>query len=155
MDGRVSSWSHAYGVGKYTADFNHSEIDNRFTHTSQIRLLCSRITWRSEKHLRLIRISPWTFHFHETELFIQKVIHEFISRISAYPTFWRCKVFAYSPTPAPRGSGLTPMIWLHENFRILVKNVTLGTSEWTRVLRNTRNGHIEAVSLNYPPHPYK
>jgi hypothetical protein len=38
-------------------DFNHPEIDSRFAHRSQIRLLFSHFTWRPEKHLRLIRIS--------------------------------------------------------------------------------------------------
>jgi hypothetical protein len=37
--------------------------------------------------------------------------------------------FLNSPTLAPRGSGLTPTIRFRENFWILVKNVTLGTSE--------------------------
>jgi hypothetical protein len=41
---------------------------------------------------------------------------------------------------------LTPTIQFHENLWISVKNVTLGTSEWTRVLRKPRNGRIEASS---------
>jgi hypothetical protein len=36
-----------------------------------------------------------------------------------------------------------------------VKNVTLETSEWTRVLRKFLNGRIEVSSWNYPPRPYK
>jgi hypothetical protein len=60
------------------------------------------------------------------------------------------RFFPNSPTLAPWGSGLTPTIRFHENSRIPVKNVTLGSSEWTRVLRIFRNGHIEAVSWNYP-----
>jgi hypothetical protein len=58
-----------------------------------------------------------------------------------------------SPTLAPRGSELTLMIQFREYPWILVKNVTLGMSEWTRVLRISRNGHIEAVSWNYPLSP--
>jgi hypothetical protein len=45
-----------------------------------------------------------------------------------------------SPTLARRGSGLTSTTRFHKNLRTLVKNVTLGTSEWTRVLRKSRNG---------------
>jgi hypothetical protein len=61
-----------------------------------------------------------------------------------------------SPTLAPRGSGLTPMIRFRENFWISVKNVTLGTSEWTRVLRKLHNGRFEVFSWNCPPPcPYK
>jgi hypothetical protein len=72
--------------------------------------------------------------------------------LQIYPQIWQIRHFEgvrflpNSPTLAPRGSGFTPMIQFHENSRILVKNVTLGTSEWTRVLRKTRNGHTEAVS---------
>jgi hypothetical protein len=78
-----------------------------------------------------------------------------------YHEFWQTRrfegvrFFPKSPTLAPRGSVLTQMIRFHENSWILVKNVTLGTSEWTHVLRITRNSHIEAVSWNYPPRPYK
>jgi hypothetical protein len=65
------------------------------------------------------------------------------------------RFFPNSPTLAPPGSRLTPTIRFYENFWILVKNVTLGTSEWTRVLRISHNGHIKAVSWNYPRRPYK
>jgi hypothetical protein len=78
-----------------------------------------------------------------------------ISRTSLNSTFRGSRVFLNSPTLAPRGSGLTPMIRFHENFRISVKNVTLGTSEGTRVTRKSRNGRLEARSRNCPPHPYK
>jgi hypothetical protein len=132
-------------------NLNHPEIDSRFAHRCQIRLLFSHITWRPKKHLRLIRISSWMFPFHETELFTPKEIHEF----RQIWHFEGVRVLPNSPTLAPRGSELTPTIRFHENSRIMERNVTLGTSEWTRVLWNTRNGHIEAVSWNYPPHPYK
>jgi hypothetical protein len=101
--------------------------------------------------LKLIKIPSWMFHFHETGALIPRAIRELISRISANPTFWGCKFFPNSPTLAPRGSGLTPTIWFHENSWILVKNNTLVTSEWTLVLRISRNGHIEAVFLKPPP----
>jgi hypothetical protein len=65
------------------------------------------------------------------------------------------RFFLNSPTLAPRGSGLTSTIRFHENLWISVKNVTLGTTEWTRVLRKPRNGRIEAGSWNCPPGPYK
>jgi hypothetical protein len=65
------------------------------------------------------------------------------------------RFFLNSPTLAPRGSGLTPTIRFHENLWISVKNVTLETSEWTRVLRKPLNGRIEADSWNCPPRPYK
>jgi hypothetical protein len=55
-----------------------------------------------------------------------------------------------SPTLVPRGSGLTLTIRFHENSRNSIKNVTLGTSEWTRVSLKTRNGHIKAVPRGYP-----
>jgi hypothetical protein len=58
-----------------------------------------------------------------------------------------------SPTLAPQGSGSTPTIRFHDNLRISVKNVTLGTSEGTRVTRKPRNGRIEARSRNYPLAP--
>jgi hypothetical protein len=63
--------------------------------------------------------------------------------------------FMNSPTLAPRGSGLTPTIRFHEHFRTSVKNVTLGTSEGTRITRKPCNGQIEARSQNYLPRPYK
>jgi hypothetical protein len=92
-------------------------------------------------------------HFHEIRALISKLIHEPFSWISANPAFRGCKVFPNSLTLAPRGSGLTPTIWFHENFWILVKNVTLGTSELTLVIWISRNGHTEAVSWNCPPAP--
>jgi threonyl-tRNA synthetase len=61
--------------------------------------------------------------------------------------------FLNCPTLAPRGSGLTATIRFHENHWISVKNVTLWTSEWTRVLRKPRNGRIEAGSWNCPLAP--
>jgi hypothetical protein len=64
--------------------------------------------------------------------------------------------FLNSPTLAPRGSGLTPTIRFHEKLWSSVENVTLKTSEWTHVLRKSRNGRIEASSWNCPPpRPYK
>jgi hypothetical protein len=130
-------------------DFNHPKIDYRFTHRSQIRLLFSHITWRSEKHLRLIRISSWTFPFHETELFIPQVTHEFWQ----IQHFEGVRFLPNSPTLAPRGSGLTPTIWFHENSRNLVKSVTLGTSEWTHVTRKNLNGRIEPFLETTPLTP--
>jgi hypothetical protein len=62
------------------------------------------------------------------------------------PDVSRVTGFPQSPTLAPRGSGLTPTIRFHENLRISVKNVTLETSEWTRVIRKSRNGRIKAGS---------
>jgi hypothetical protein len=55
-------------------------------------------------------------------------------------TFRGWRVFLNSPTLAPRGSGLTPTIRFHEPFGNLVKNVTLGTSEGTRVARGAKGG---------------
>jgi hypothetical protein len=78
-----------------------------------------------------------------------------ISRASLNSMFRGWRVFLNSPTLAPRGSGLTPMIRFHKNLRISVKNVTLGTSEGTRVTRKLCNGRPEARSWNYPPRPYK
>jgi hypothetical protein len=78
---------------------------------------------------------------------------ELVPWISAIRRFKGSRVIQSSPTVCPRGSGLTLTIRFHENFRTLVKNVTLGTLEWTRVLRKTRNGPIEAASWNYPPCP--
>jgi hypothetical protein len=69
-----------------------------------------------------------------------------ISRVTGFPEF---------PNTSPRGSGLTPAIRFHENLRISVKNVNLGTSEGTHVLQKSRNGRIEACSRNCPPRPYK
>jgi hypothetical protein len=46
---------------------------------------------------------------------------------------------------------LTPTIRFHEKLWNSVKNVTLGTSEWTRVLRKSHNGRIEVSSWNCPP----
>jgi hypothetical protein len=60
-----------------------------------------------------------------------------VSRVTDFPEF---------PNTSPSGSGLTVTIRFHENLRISVKNVTLGTSEWTRVLRKSHNGRIEADS---------
>jgi hypothetical protein len=128
-------------------------MDSRFARRSQIRLLFSHITWMAEKHLELVKIPSWMFPFHETDVFIPVVIHELISRISATPTFRGYKVFSNSPTLAPRGSGFTPTIRFHENSWILIKNVALGMSEWTRVLQISRNGHIETVFLKLPLAP--
>jgi hypothetical protein len=44
--------------------------------------------------LKLIKIPSWMFHFHETGALIPRAIRELISRISANPTFWGCKVFS-------------------------------------------------------------
>jgi hypothetical protein len=66
-------------------------------------------------------------------------------------TFWGWRVFQNSPTLAPRGSGLTPTIRFHEYFRNLVKNVTLGTSEGTRVAQKLYNGLIKAGFAELPP----
>jgi hypothetical protein len=63
------------------------------------------------------------------------------------------RFFLNSPTLASRGSGLTPTIRFHEKLWNSVKNVTLGTSEWTRVLQKSRNRQIEVSSWNWPPSP--
>jgi hypothetical protein len=47
------------------------------------------------------------------------------------------------------------MIRFHEYFGNLVKNVTLGTSEGTRVAQKPYNGLIEAGFAELPPRPYK
>jgi hypothetical protein len=78
-----------------------------------------------------------------------------ISRTLLNSTFRGWRVFLNSPTLAPRGSGLTLTIRFHEYFGISVKNVTLGTSEGTRVTREPYNGLIEAGFAELPPHPYK
>jgi hypothetical protein len=46
---------------------------------------------------------------------------------------------------------LTPTIRFHEHFGNLVKNVTLGTSEGTRVTQKPYNGLIEADFAELPP----
>jgi hypothetical protein len=74
--------------------FNYPKIDSKLARRSQIRLSFSHIVWKREKHLKLIRIPSWMFHFHETGVLIPRVIREFISRISANPTFQGCKVFS-------------------------------------------------------------
>jgi hypothetical protein len=76
-----------------------------------------------------------------------------ISRTSLNSTFRGWRVFLNSPTLAPRGSGLTPTIRFHEHFGNLVKHVTLGTSERTRVTRKPYNGLIEAGFVELPPSP--
>jgi hypothetical protein len=76
-----------------------------------------------------------------------------ISRTFLNSTFWAWQVFLNSPTIAPQGSGLTPTIRFHEHFGNLVKNVTLGTSEGTRVTRKPYNGLIEACFAELPPSP--
>jgi hypothetical protein len=90
------------------------------------------------------------FQIFASSLLLKTCITNFInldvSRVTSFPEF---------PSLAPRGSGLTPTIRFDEHFRILVKNVTLGTSEGTRVIRKPRNGRIEVRSQNYPPCPYK
>jgi hypothetical protein len=63
------------------------------------------------------------------------------------------RFFLNSPTLAPRRSGLTPTIRFHGNFWISVKNITHGTSEWTRVLWKPHNVRIEASSWNCPLAP--
>jgi hypothetical protein len=60
---------------------------------------------------------------------------KYVSRTLSNLTFRGWRVLLNSPTLAPRGSGLTPTIRLHESFGNLVKNVTLGTSEGTHVAR--------------------
>jgi hypothetical protein len=60
---------------------------------------------------------------------------KYVSRTLSNLSFRGWRVFLNSPTLAPRGSGLTPTIWFHESFGNLVKNVTLGMSEGTRVAR--------------------
>jgi hypothetical protein len=72
-----------------------------------------------------------------------------ILRIPLNSTFRGWQVFLNSPTLAPRGSGLTPTIRFHEN-QNFGKNVTLRTSEGTRVTRKPHNGLIEA-SAELPP----
>jgi hypothetical protein len=76
-----------------------------------------------------------------------------ISRTSLNSTFRGWRVFLNSPTLAPRGSGLTPTTRFHEHFGNLVKNVTLGTSEGTRVGQKPYNGLIEAGLAELPPLP--
>jgi hypothetical protein len=76
-----------------------------------------------------------------------------ISRTSLNSTFRGWRVFLNSPTLAPRGRGLTPTIRFHEHFTNLVKNVTLRTSEGTRVTRKPCNGLIEAGFVELPPSP--
>jgi hypothetical protein len=58
-----------------------------------------------------------------------------VSRTLSNLNVSRVTVFLNSPTLDPRGSGLTPTIRFHEYFGNLVKNVTLRTSEGTRVAR--------------------
>jgi hypothetical protein len=78
-------------------------------------------------------IASFSYYF---RILFENLFHE-IRQTQRFEGVW---FFLNSPTLAPRGSGLTPTIRFHENFRILVKNVTFGTSEWTRVLREFRNG---------------
>jgi hypothetical protein len=75
-----------------------------------------------------------------------------ILRTSLNSTFRGWQIFLNNPNLAPRGSGLTPTIRFHEN-QNFSKNVTLGTSEGTRVTRKSRNCRLEARSRNYPPSP--
>jgi hypothetical protein len=56
---------------------NYPETNRRLASKSQIRLLLSHIVRRSAKCVRFIRISSWVFPFHETELFIPRLIREY------------------------------------------------------------------------------
>jgi hypothetical protein len=57
--------------------FQLSEIDNKLARRSQIRLSFLHIIQKPDKHLKLIRIPSWMFHFHETGVLIPRVTHEF------------------------------------------------------------------------------
>jgi hypothetical protein len=70
--------------------------------------------------------------------------------------FWGWTVFAQFPNTRPSGKRVDsddPIPQIKP--RILVKNVTLRTLEWTHVPLKTRNGHIEAVPRGYPLSSYK
>jgi hypothetical protein len=75
---------------RFQSSWNRQQIRAKELDSAIIFAHCLK-AW---KHLRIIRISSWTFPFHETGVFTPRVIHELISQISANLTFRGCKVFA-------------------------------------------------------------
>jgi hypothetical protein len=67
-----------------------------------------------------------------------------ISRTSWTSTFRGWQVFLNSPTLAPRGSGLTPTIRFHENFRISIK-----TSPSKRRRGHASSGNLATVESKH------
>jgi hypothetical protein len=67
-----------------------------------------------------------------------------VSRVTGFPEF---------PSTSPSGKRVDSDDPIPRTFRNFSKNVTLGTSEGTRVTRKPRNGRIEARLQNYPPPP--
>jgi hypothetical protein len=71
------------------------------------------------------------------KIYITNFINLDVSRVTGFPEF---------PKTSPSGKRVDfddPIPWTFQNFS---KNVTLGTSEGTRVIRKTRNSRIEARS---------
>jgi hypothetical protein len=64
-----------------------------------------------------------------------------VSRVTGFHEF---------PNTSPSGKRVDSDDPIPRTFRNFSKNVTLGTSEGTRVTREPRNGRIEARSQNYP-----
>jgi hypothetical protein len=131
-----------------TSELRRSKIPDlhRFATSELRRFKIPDLHWFATSELRMFRILDLhRFNLHEN------LFHEFRETQHSEDD----KFFLNSPTLAPRGSRLTPTIRFHKNLWVLVKNVTLGTSEWTRVLRKPRNGRIKVSSWNCPPCPYK
>jgi hypothetical protein len=118
-------------------DFKASQV-----HDPRASQVSTTLKWKADSH------EEARFGCHFCTL-LENLSHEFRQT----RRFEGVRFCLNSPTLAPRGSGLTPTIRFRENFWILVKKVTLRTSEWTRVSWKTRKGHIEEVFLNYPPRP--
>jgi hypothetical protein len=86
---------------------------------------CSKTRETFKIHQDFFMITP----FHKTEPYFHYWLANLVSWILTIRRFEGVSVLPNSPTLAPRGSGLTPTIRFHKTFQILVKNVTLGTSE--------------------------
>jgi hypothetical protein len=78
-----------------------------------------------------------------------------ILRISLNSTFWEWQVFLNSPTLAPRGSGLTPMIRFHENQNFGKKRHPRNVGGDTRHPETPQRFNRGRFRGTTPRHPYK
>jgi hypothetical protein len=134
---------------------NRPKMDSRFANRSLIRLLFLCIIRRSAKMYEIHQDFFMNVSFSWNRTFHPEGDSRIFSRIRQIRRFEGVRFLPNSPTLAPRGSGLTPMIWFHEEISNFGKkrhprNVGVDTRPPKKSQRSYRG-----VFLKLPPYPYK